>query len=527
VHRRRRLVRDSASFDVTIIDDAPIAANDAASIGEDAVSVTGNALTNDNDGADDGATVTTPGTYVGTYGTLVLAADGSYTYTLKTDAATQAVIQGLSAGETLTDTFAYTMRDGDLDTSSANINVTILGANDIVTITGLTGNQATVDEDDLSDGTSPNAAALTQTGHVHSERARRDREHHHWHGHLHLCPACGKRDHQPSDRHAARPADHQWLQRHQCRWHGQLLLSAPGPGRQRPDLEQRQREHRRHRDRRRRLVRDRQLRRHHHRRCPDSGQRCGSIGEDAVSVTGNALTNDNDGADDGATVTTPGTYVGTYGTLVLAADGSYTYTLKTDAATQAVIQGLSAGETLTDTFAYTMRDGDLDTSSANINVTILGANDIVTITGLTGNQATVDEDDLSDGTSPNAAALTQTGHVHGDRARRDREHHHWHGDLHLCPACGKRDHQPSDRHAARPADHQWLQRHQCRWHGQLLLSAPGPGRQRPDLEQRQREHSRHRDRRRRLVRDRQLRRHHHRRCPDSGQRCVARSARMR
>jgi hypothetical protein len=108
-----------------------------------------------------------------------------------------------------------------------------------------------------------------------------------------------------------------------------------------------------------------------------------------------------------------------------------------------VIQGLSAGETLTDTFAYTMRDGDLDTSSANINVTILGANDIVTITGLTGNQATVDEDDLSDGTSPNAAALNP------DRARSQvsapdgiasitigTDH------LHLCPACSKRDHQP-------------------------------------------------------------------------------------
>ena len=127
----------SDSFDVTIIDDAPVAVDDTVAIGEDAVSVGGNVLTNDNDGADDGATVTTPGTYVGTYGTLVLGANGAYTYTLRTDPATVAVIQGLSAGDTLTESFAYTMRDGDLDTSNANINVTINGANDIVTITGL------------------------------------------------------------------------------------------------------------------------------------------------------------------------------------------------------------------------------------------------------------------------------------------------------------------------------------------------------------------------------------------------------
>ena len=45
--------------------------------------------------------MTTPGSYVGSYGPLQLNADGSYTYTLKADAATQAVIQALNPGQEL------------------------------------------------------------------------------------------------------------------------------------------------------------------------------------------------------------------------------------------------------------------------------------------------------------------------------------------------------------------------------------------------------------------------------------------
>ena len=45
-----------------------------------------------------------------------------------------------------------------------------------------------------------------------------------------------------------------------------------------------------------------------------------------AAVAGNVLTNDADVDVEPLTVTNPGTYVGAYGTLVLAADGSYTYT---------------------------------------------------------------------------------------------------------------------------------------------------------------------------------------------------------
>ena len=66
-------------------------------------------LTNDTDvDAGDSKTVTTTGSFTGTYGTLSLAANGTWTYTLNNaDADTQALAQGQSVA----DVFNYTMRD--------------------------------------------------------------------------------------------------------------------------------------------------------------------------------------------------------------------------------------------------------------------------------------------------------------------------------------------------------------------------------------------------------------------------------
>ena len=103
------------------------------------------------------------GSTAGAYGTLVLNADGSYTYTLNNGLA---AVQGLDSNDTLTEVFTYTLRDGDGDTSTATLKIIINGADDKITIDGLSaqGPDLTVYEDDLADGSSPNAAALTQTG---------------------------------------------------------------------------------------------------------------------------------------------------------------------------------------------------------------------------------------------------------------------------------------------------------------------------------------------------------------------------
>ena len=69
---------------------------------------------------------------MGYYGTLDLEADGSYTY------AASSGISGLSAGETVTDVFTYTISDG-LSTDTATITITIIGANANPSATADTG----------------------------------------------------------------------------------------------------------------------------------------------------------------------------------------------------------------------------------------------------------------------------------------------------------------------------------------------------------------------------------------------------
>uniref|UniRef100_UPI0011155933 beta strand repeat-containing protein n=1 Tax=Pseudomonas sp. KK4 TaxID=1855729 RepID=UPI0011155933 len=155
---------------VNIVDDVPKAMNDsnANTASESLLTLNGSVLTNDVQGADTVATgpnsgPITPGTFVGTYGTLVLNANGTYTYTLNTS---DADFKALHGGGNGTETFTYTLTDADGDTSTANLVLNIHNNDDGVTLSGLDvyGGELTVYEKNLSDGTSPNPSALTQSG---------------------------------------------------------------------------------------------------------------------------------------------------------------------------------------------------------------------------------------------------------------------------------------------------------------------------------------------------------------------------
>ncbi|MGE9840311.1 Ig-like domain-containing protein, partial [Pseudomonas sp. UM16] len=81
--------------------------------------------------------------------------------------------------------------------------------------------------------------------------------------------------------------------------------------------------------------------------------------ETQLTVTGNVLSNDTQGADRIASgPITPQSIEGTYGKLVLAADGSYTYTLNT--ADPDFINRTGTG---VETFTYTLKDADGDSST--------------------------------------------------------------------------------------------------------------------------------------------------------------------
>ncbi len=105
-------------------------------------SASGNVLSNDLDvdagdtksviGVSFGATSTAIGSVgaavFGNYGSIVLANDGSYTYTVDNNSA---AVQALrTTNDTLTEVFTYTMEDTAGATSTATVTITIRGAND-------------------------------------------------------------------------------------------------------------------------------------------------------------------------------------------------------------------------------------------------------------------------------------------------------------------------------------------------------------------------------------------------------------
>ena len=140
----------TASILVTAVNDAPIAVGDTAFAiesggvlnGTAGLNPTGNVLTNDTDvdssdtktvtgvlaGTQANATSNVASSVTGTYGSISIAANGSYTYIVDNSNST---VQALRAsGQSVSDIFTYTMRDTAGLTSTTQITVTIQGAND-------------------------------------------------------------------------------------------------------------------------------------------------------------------------------------------------------------------------------------------------------------------------------------------------------------------------------------------------------------------------------------------------------------
>ncbi|MBO9123106.1 MULTISPECIES: VCBS domain-containing protein [unclassified Rhizobium] len=127
----------------------------------------------------------------------------------------------------------------------------------------------------------------------------------------------------------------------------------------------------------------------------------GGIGNATAGVPtadGNVLTNDTDAnAYDtrvvtqvsGSAVTSdqPTVINGTYGSLTIHSDGSYTYALNNDAT---ATQSLRGNESGLDTFTYTMKDAHGLTSQAKLDVSVKGSNDAAVIGGATTGSVTED-----------------------------------------------------------------------------------------------------------------------------------------
>ncbi|WP_408980976.1 Ig-like domain-containing protein [Pseudomonas sp. B21-040] len=410
----------NANLDVNIVDDLPKGVDDsnAGTASETLLTLNGNVLTNDVQGADrvptgPNAGPITAGTFTGTYGTLVLNANGTYTYTLNTSDADFKALHGNGDG---TENFTYTITDSDGDTSTATLVLQIHNNDDPVTIDGLNvnGGELTVYEKNLSDGSNPNTPALTQngtftitaldgvqtldigglhvvvggvaagfpqsivtplgstltitgfdatTGVVSYSYTLVDNEAH---------PTANGAN-TLSEQFAVTVVDDNGTTAN-ANLDVNIVDDLP------------------------KGVND---------------SNAGTASETLLTLNGNVLTNDVQGADrvptgPNAGPITAGTFTGTYGTLVLNANGTYTYTLNTSDADFKALHGNGNG---TENFTYTITDSDGDTSTATLVLQIHNNDDPVTIDGLNvnGGELTVYEKNLSDGSNPNTPALTQNG----------------------------------------------------------------------------------------------------------------------
>ena len=170
----------SDTLDIQIIDTAPVANADTNIMTEETDKVTGNVLTATGAAATDvadslGADATTVnavesvtsatvagtvgGSTQGDYGVLSLNADGSYSYDLDNVAT-----QYLALGESLIETFNYTIRDADGDTSTTTLTVTINGTNDRPVITNVANGNNIIETAAAITEQTTDPANITRTG---------------------------------------------------------------------------------------------------------------------------------------------------------------------------------------------------------------------------------------------------------------------------------------------------------------------------------------------------------------------------
>ncbi len=145
-----------------------------------------------------------------------------------------------------------------------------------------------------------------------------------------------------------------------------------------------------------------------------------SNGTAGTNPTGNVLTNDTDpdsvgsgetktvtgvlaGTQASATGNVASSVTGTYGSINIAANGAYTYTVDNSNATVQALR--TSGQSITDVFTYSMTDAAGSTSTTQITVTIQGANDAPTAVADTA--TAVEAGGVSNGT----AGTNPTGNV--------------------------------------------------------------------------------------------------------------------
>lgn len=366
----------TTTVNVTPVNDPPVAQNDSNSLGKAATTpVTGTVLINDSDVDADPLSVTgLAGGAVGvplvrSTGTLTLNPDGTYSFSVNP---ADPAVAALGAGQTLTETYTYTVSDGHGGTATATLTITINGANNAPV--------ANADTNSIDEGTasiSANAASgtLLNDTDLNSDPL--------------TVTALGAGAGQPLAGLTPVPGGGAAV----SGVYGQLQLLPDGSytytlNNSNPAVNALATGETLS-DRFTYAISDGKggtatanvvITIRGQNDPPDAIDDVASVPANGPAVSGRALSNDRDpdssdtltvSAVNGAGGNVGASVVGTYGSIQVAADGSYTYTPNTTTA-----KALGAGQTATDTFTYTISDGHGGTDTATITITLSGANDV-------------------------------------------------------------------------------------------------------------------------------------------------------
>jgi len=315
----------SESFAWTITNPSPTASDDSASTDEDTDVTTANVLDNDTDPDGDTLSVSSVDDS-SAQGTVTDNGDGTFTYD------PNGQFENLAQGESATDSFNYTVGDGNGGSDTATVTVTISGVNDAPTSTAIS-DQTNADGDsvsldvsgkfsdvDASDTLSYSTSGLPSGLSIDSSTGI-------------ISGTLGSSASQNSPYTVTVTADdgNGGSASESFDW----TITNPSP---------------------------------------TASADSATTDEDS-STTGNVLGNDSDPDGDGLTVSSSDTS-GTTGQATVNPDGSFTYD------PNGQFENLAQGEMATDSFSYTVQDADGATDSATVTITVNGANDAPTSTAI-------------------------------------------------------------------------------------------------------------------------------------------------
>ena len=377
-------------------EDKPDASADSASITEGVASTTGNLLTNDSERYNSQLGPTSvlslsAGSLSATFGSLTWDSNGSYTYSLNNASSN---VSALEHGQSVTDTFSYTVSDAYHNTSVSTLTVTVYGedkpdasadsASITEGVTSTTGNLLSADSENYNNSQfGPTSVLSLSAGSLSATFGSLT-----WDSNGSYTYSLNNASSNVSALEHGQSVTDTFSYTVSDAYHNTSVstLTVTVYGEDKPDAS------------------------------ADSA----SITEGVTSTTGNLLSADSENYNNSQFGPTSvlslsaGSLSATFGSLTWDSNGSYTYSLNNASSN---VSALEHGQSVTDTFSYTVSDAYHNTSVSTLTVTVYGedkpdasadsASITEGVTSTTGNLFSADSENYNRPVWPNVGVITQ------------------------------------------------------------------------------------------------------------------------